>query len=98
MGTGPPGEGVLLTSGVVAMEMPLLPLCTSEFAMPLTLTVTGISGASQGAEQGGGALATFRAAPHESQRPLAIAFAGRHAGQHHVQQPAGGADIAPAVG
>src|SRR5687768_2218332 len=42
IGTGPPGDGVLQTSGIVAIEMPLLPLWTRELEAPLTLTVTGI--------------------------------------------------------
>src|SRR5437016_14513804 len=48
IGTGPPGVGVLQTSGIVAIDTPLLPLWTREFAAPLTLTVTGIDQAPVG--------------------------------------------------
>src|SRR5215510_16557830 len=41
-GTGPPGDGVLHTSGMVAIEKWLLPLCTREFITPLTLIVRDI--------------------------------------------------------
>src|SRR5262245_54386927 len=40
IGTGPPGDGVLHTSGMVAIEMPLLPLWHR--LRPLTLIVTDI--------------------------------------------------------
>src|SRR5262245_11998128 len=42
-GTGPPGLGVLQTSGRVFTAWPLLPLWTSVLFSPLTLTVTGMA-------------------------------------------------------
>src|SRR5262249_39234906 len=42
-GTGPPGDGVLQTSGIVAVDMPPLPLWTRLFDDPLTLTVTDMT-------------------------------------------------------
>jgi len=40
MGTGPPGLGVLQTSGAVLLANPLLPWWTKELDVPLTLIVT----------------------------------------------------------
>src|SRR5208282_2534947 len=42
IGTGPPGLGVLQTSGTVLLAIPLLPLWTREFELPFTFTVTDI--------------------------------------------------------
>ena len=36
MGTGPPGDGVLQTSGSVDFAIPIEPLWTSEFDVPFT--------------------------------------------------------------
>src|SRR3982751_4714450 len=46
IGTGPPGDGVLHTSGIVDLVMPEQPLWASEFDRPLTwmLTLMPISG------------------------------------------------------
>ena len=48
---------------MVAIEMPLLPLWTSEFAVPLTLTVTGI------AQRRLRLRGAMRAAPRRARRP-----------------------------
>src|SRR5438045_2860238 len=46
IGTGPPGLGVLHTSGAVLLARWLLALCTSPFIVPFTFTVSDISAPS----------------------------------------------------
>src|SRR5579875_1314917 len=98
MGTGPPGVGVLQTSGTVAVEMPLLPLWQSERPLMLIVTDIGRLSASSRGEERGAALAYVGAGPEQGIGARGVVFAVGRGREGDEEWARGRAYISPAVG
>src|SRR5947207_8597205 len=103
IGTGP-GDGVLQTSGMVAIDTPVLALWHSVRLLILTVTAIAFYPASvryrsapRELEQRGAAFAAFRAAPEERVRAVRVSLHTRNGRKRHRQRQRGGRHISPAV-
>src|ERR1035441_7169373 len=100
MGTGPPGDGVLHTSGIVAIDIP--PLALWQRLRLLMFIVSGMASVEQGGglfQQGGGAeRGAGAAAPRQSHRAFGVAARPGGEGQSQRERAGGGTHVAPTFG
>src|SRR5688572_23026225 len=97
IGTGPPGVGVLQTSGIVAIDIHESPLCTSPFSTPLTLMVAMSAVPPNRAQQRGASIPVYRASPDQVRSTRGVPLVARHTRQQDRERSRRRADVPPAV-